>query len=107
MPRQRAGKQWSRWRYGRAVRAIGSQYRAGEMAAKPAAAAISRALRTYLRESTGVPVDYMPAGAIAVSELASTAALFDLLADAQFNPDSIVDVGALSDSAADLIRTWG
>ena len=93
-------------RSARAVRAAGERYRAGELAAAPAAAAVSRELRSFLHHATGVRAEYMQVSAIAASELSSAATVLSELNDAQFNADSSSDVGAASDSAEELIRTW-
>jgi hypothetical protein len=93
-------------RSARRVHAIGERHRAGELAAAPAAEAVSRELRAFLREATGVRAEYMQVDAIAASELASAAPLLTKLVDAQFNVDSTVDVGVVSDSAEELIQTW-
>src|SRR5215218_8692155 len=93
-------------RSARTVRAIGERYRAGELAAGPAAAAVSRELRAFLRAATGARAEYMQVDAIATGELAPAAPVLTDLTDAQFNADSIVDVGAAADSAEELIHTW-
>jgi hypothetical protein len=90
----------------RAVRAIGERYRAGELGAAPAAAAVSRELRSFLHAATGTRAEYMQLDAIAASELAAAAPMLTDLTDAQFNADSVVDVGAVADSAEELIHTW-
>ena len=48
----------------------------------------------------------MQVDAIAASELASAAPILTELIDVQFNADSTLDVGVVSDSAEELIRTW-
>ena len=93
-------------RSARAVRAIGERYRAGELAAAPAAAAVSREVRAFLHAATGVRAEYMQVDDIADGELASAAPVLAELIDAQFNADTIVDVGAASDSAEELIHSW-
>jgi hypothetical protein len=95
-----------RRRSARAVRAIGERYRAGELAAAPAAAAVSRELRTFLHTATGARAEYMQVDAIAAGELAPAAPILAKLIDAQFNADSVVDVGSVSNSAEELIHTW-
>ncbi|AEV72333.1 hypothetical protein MycrhN_1720 [Mycolicibacterium rhodesiae NBB3] len=90
----------------RAVRAIGTRHRAGELGAVPAAAAISRELRAFLQAATGTRAEYMQLDAIAAGELASAAPVLTDLTDAQFNADSVVDVGAAADSAEELIHSW-
>lgn len=93
-------------RSARAVRAVGERYRAGELAAAPAAAAVSRELRAFLRAATGARAEYMQIDAIAAGELASAAPVLAELIDAQFNADTVVDVGAASASAEELIHSW-
>ena len=93
-------------RSARAVRAIGERYRAGELAAAPAAAAVSREVRAFLHAATGVRAEYMQVDDIADGELDSAAPVLAELIDAQFNADTIVDVGAASDSAEELIHSW-
>jgi hypothetical protein len=93
-------------RFARAVRAIGDRYRAGELPAAPAAAAVSRELRAFLHRTTGARAEYMQVDAIAAGELASAAPILTELIDVQFNADSTLDVGVVSDSAEELIRTW-
>ncbi|CAN5555621.1 hypothetical protein BH09ACT7_BH09ACT7_44860 [soil metagenome] len=93
-------------RCARAVRAIGDRHRAGDLAAAPAAEAVSRELRAFLHQATGTRAEYMQVDAIAASGLASAAPVLTDLIDAQFNADSTVDVGSVSDSAEELIRTW-
>jgi hypothetical protein len=93
-------------RSARAVRAVAQRYRAGELAAAPAAAAVSRELRTFLHHATGVRAEYMQVNAIAASELSSAAPVLSELNDAQFNADSHSDVGAATDMAEELIRSW-
>ncbi|MFI5506295.1 hypothetical protein ACIA48_02425 [Mycobacterium sp. NPDC051804] len=95
-----------RRRSARAVHAIGERYRAGELAAAPAAAALSRELRAFLHTATGARAEYMQLDTIAAGELAAAAPVLTSLIDAQFNADSVVDVGAVSDSAEELIHTW-
>ena len=115
MPRRRirglpvlgaARSELAKWRSARAVRAIGERYRAGELAAAPAAAAISRELRAFLQAATGTRAEYMQVEAIAAGELASAAPVLAQLMDAQFNADSSVDVGSVSDSTEELIHAW-
>ena len=93
-------------RFARAVRAIGDRYRAGELPAAPAAAAVSRELRAFLHRATGARAEYMQVDAIAASELASAVPILTELIDVQFNADSTLDVGVVSNSAEELIRTW-
>jgi hypothetical protein len=93
-------------RFARAVHAIGDRHRAGELAPAPAAEAVSRELRAFLYQATGTPAEYMQVDDIAAGRLATAAPVLTELIDAQFNADSVVDVGAVSDSAEELIRSW-
>ena len=94
-------------RFARAVRAISDRHRNGELPAAPAAAAVSRELRAFMHKATGARAEYMQVEAIAAAgELASAAPILTELIDVQFNADSTLDVGAVSDAAEELIRTW-
>jgi hypothetical protein len=95
-----------RRRFATTVREIGTRYRSGDLAAAPAGAAVSEALRGFLAQATGVRAQYMQLEDIAASEIASAAPILEQLNDAQFNAASQVDVGAISDSAEELIRSW-
>lgn len=115
MPRQRirglpllgaARSELAKRRSARTVRAIGERYRAGELAAAPAAAAISRELRAFLHAATGTRAEYMHIDAIATGGLALAAPVLAQLNDAQFNAGSRVDVGSVSDSTEELIHAW-
>ncbi|KWX21642.1 hypothetical protein AFM11_24265 [Mycolicibacterium wolinskyi] len=90
----------------RAVRSIGNRYRAGDLAARPAGAALSRELRTFLHATTGIRAQYMQVDDIAASTLAPAAPILSELTDVQFNDRSTVDVGVASESAEELIRAW-
>ena len=95
-----------RHRYAKAVRELGDRYRAGELDAARACAAVSRELREFLRQETGVRAEYMQLDEIADSALAPAAPLLHELSDAQFNDMSHVDVGRASVDAEELIRSW-
>ena len=95
-----------RRRFVRAVHVIGARYRAGELGTAPAATAVSHELRVFLRRATGVQAEYLQLDAIAASELRSAAPVLTDLTDAQFNAASTVDVGDVSDTVEELIRTW-
>ncbi len=95
-----------RRRSARAVRGVGDRYRAGELDAAQAAREVSHELRSFLQHVTGVRAEYMHLEAIAASELSSATPVLSELVDAQFNVHSTADVGAASDSAEELIRTW-
>jgi hypothetical protein len=95
-----------RRRFARTVHQIGERYRSGDLAAGPAGAAVSAALRAFLEQATGVRAQYMQVDEIAAGELARAAPLLDQLIDAQFNAASQVDIAAVSESAEELIRSW-
>jgi hypothetical protein len=95
-----------RRRAARAVHDIGARYRSGELDAAAAGAAVSDTLRGFLAQATGVRAQYMQLEAIGASELAPAAPLLEQLNDAQFNAASHVDLGVVSDSAEELIRSW-
>jgi hypothetical protein len=95
-----------RHRFARAVNEIGARYRAGELEAAPAGAAISRELRRFLHRATGVPAEYMQLDDIARSEIAPAARVLGDLTDVRFNAASQFDVGQISDDAGELIRSW-
>jgi hypothetical protein len=95
-----------RRRAARAVHEIGAKYRSGDLDAVAAGGAISGTLRGFLAQATGVRAQYMQLDDIAASELAAAAPLLAQLNDAQFNAASRVDVGHVSESAEELIRSW-
>ncbi|MGV9801123.1 hypothetical protein ACWDTP_24065 [Mycobacterium sp. NPDC003449] len=95
-----------RRRAARAVRGIGDRYRAGDLTARRAGAALSSELRTFLQDATGVAAQYMQVDAIADSELAPAAPILSELTDVQFNQRSAVDIGAVSEHTEELIRGW-
>jgi hypothetical protein len=95
-----------RRRFARTVHQIGERYRAGELGAAAAGAAVSAALRGFLQQATGVRAQYMQVEQIASGELARAAPLLEQLDDAQFNAASRVDVSAVSESTEELIRSW-
>lgn len=95
-----------KYRFARAVHEIGVRYRAGELAAAGAGAAVSDQLRAFLHQATGLPAQYMQLESLAAGELAPAATVLADLNDAQFNLTSQVDVAMATDSAEELIRAW-
>jgi hypothetical protein len=95
-----------RRRFARTVHQIGERYRSGDLDAASTGAAVSAALRGFLEQATGVRAQYMQVEQIAAGELARAAPLLELLNDAQFNAASHVDIGVVSESAEELIRSW-
>jgi hypothetical protein len=90
----------------RAVRAVGNRYRAGELEAASAGAAVSRELRSFLHAVTGMEAEYMQVEAMVAGQLAPAAPILFELDDVRFNHRSIVDVGAVSEATEELIREW-
>ncbi|CAJ1587003.1 hypothetical protein [[Mycobacterium] wendilense] len=89
-----------------AVRGIVRRYRAGDLDAPAAGAALSRELREFLHRLTGIRVRHMQLSDVAASDLSAAAPVLIDLNDVQFNARSTVDVGAVSESTEELIRTW-
>ncbi|OBK73771.1 hypothetical protein [Mycobacterium sp. 1274761.0] len=95
-----------RRKFSRAIRAIDNRYRAGELTPAEASHQMSRTLRAFLHQATGVPAQYMHVGEIRCSELAEAAPLFSALNDARFNTASPVEISQAGSAAEELIRTW-
>lgn len=95
-----------RRRSARAVRSIGNRYRAGDLSAQPAGAALSRELRAFLHAATGVQAQYLQVDAIADSAAGPAAPILAQLTDIQFNHRSTLDAGTASDTTEELIRGW-
>ncbi|RDH77104.1 hypothetical protein DVS77_16855 [Mycolicibacterium moriokaense] len=95
-----------RRRFSRAIRGIETRYRAGEISAAQAGGQMSRTLRSFLHQATGTRAQYMHVEAIASSDLAGAAPLFETLNDAQFNGASAVQISDAGATAEELIRSW-
>jgi hypothetical protein len=95
-----------RRRSARAVRAIGNRYRAGDLTAAGAGAALSAELRGFLHSATGVQAQYMQVDAIGDSAAAPAAPILAELTDIQFNHRSTLDAGTASATTEELIRGW-
>ena len=95
-----------RSRYAGTARVITDRHRRGELTAEQAGADLSRTLRSFLHQATGVRAQYMQVRAIAASDLAAAAPLLESLGSAQFDRASTVDVGSLGDATEELIRSW-
>ncbi|GFG52549.1 hypothetical protein CQY20_09315 [Mycolicibacterium agri] len=95
-----------RRRFARSVHAIGERHRAGELSAAQAGAQMSRTLRSFLHQATGIPAQYMHVDEIASTELADTAPLLAAFNDVQFNTDSEVALSTVGASTEEMIRTW-
>ncbi len=93
-------------RFARCVRDIAGEHRAGRMSAPAACAAISRTVRSFLHQATGVRAQYLHVGDMADRRLSAATPLLTRLADAQFNAQSRVDVADVTARAQELIRSW-
>ena len=89
-----------------AVRGILRRHRAGDLDAVAAGAALSRELRDFLHRSTGIRVPHMQISDVAAGDLSAAAPVLVDLNDVQFNARSTVDIGAVSESTEELIRSW-
>lgn len=95
-----------RHRFARRVQGIADEHDAGRLLAPAACGAISRTVRSFLHQATGVRAQYLQVGAMADANLAGAAPLLTRLGDAQFNAESRVDVADVSARAQELIRSW-
>jgi hypothetical protein len=93
-------------RFAHCVQRIGGEHDVGRMSAPAACAAISRTVRSFLHQATGVRAQYLQIGAMADGGLAPAAPLLTRLGDAQFNAESDIDVADMSARAQELIRSW-
>lgn len=96
-------------RFARSVRRIADEHRAGRTSTPQACAAISRTVRSFLHQATGVRAQYLHVGALADeadAHLAAATPLLTQLGDAQFNAETQVDVADASAQAQELIRSW-
>ncbi|MGZ8803564.1 MAG: hypothetical protein ACXWZL_13400, partial [Mycobacterium sp.] len=74
-----------RHRFVKTVRAITRRHRDGELSGEQASAALSRTLRNYLHQATGLRAQYMQLRNVAASDLAVAAPVLSALGDAQFD----------------------
>ncbi|WP_102144166.1 hypothetical protein [Mycobacterium hubeiense] len=95
-----------RRRFIRTIRSIDERHRTGDLTAAQASAEMSRALRSFLHQATGVRAQYMHLDAITASDIADAAPVLSALIDAQFNAASRVNVSEAGSAAKELIRTW-
>ena len=95
-----------RRKFVRAIRSIDERYRAGDLSAAQASGQMSR----YAAQLSAP--GHRNAGAVHArrriksSDLAEAAPLFSALNDAQFNSDSPVEIGEITSTAEELIRSW-
>lgn len=76
------------------------------MSAPEACAAISRTLRSFLHQATGVRAQYMQIDTLADSSVGAAAPVLADLGEARFTDESHADVGQLGARAQELVRTW-
>lgn len=95
-----------RRRFARAVRQIAARHRDGELTVAEAGAAMSRALRSFLNQATGVRAQYMHLDDIAAGQLVPATPMLTALDDAQFNASSPVRLGDVGAAVEELIRSW-
>lgn len=97
---------WLRRRFTRGIRSVDERYRAGDLTAAQASAEMSRMLRSFLHQATGVRAQYMHVDDFTASDLAAAAPVLSALNDAQFNTTSTVNVSHVGGEAQELIRAW-
>jgi len=93
----------------RAIHAVQNRYRAGELTAGAAGAALSEEVRRFLHDATGLRAEYVQVPDISTVSgglLAPAAPVLADLEDAQFNADSSVDIGTAGQAAEELVRQW-
>ena len=95
-----------RRRFAREARRIDERRRSGELPDAAAGAELSRTLREFLHEFTGVRAQYMQVEEVAKGSLAPAAPILARLNDVAFNERSAEDVGELSGATEELILTW-
>jgi hypothetical protein len=95
-----------RRRFAHSVRSIAARHRDGELTGAQAGAGMSRTLRSFLHQATGMRAQYMHVDDIGASDLAPAAPLLSALDDAQFNSGSSVRVGEVGEATEELIRSW-
>ncbi|KUI44217.1 hypothetical protein AU197_02985 [Mycobacterium sp. IS-1590] len=95
-----------RRRFARSVQRIAARHRHGELTDAEAGAAMSRTLRSFLHQATGIRAQYMQLDDIASGELAPAAPTLAALDDAQFNAASPVRVVEAGATTEELIRSW-
>ena len=95
-----------RSRFAGCVQHIADEHDAGRTSAPAACAGISRTLRSFLHQVTGVRAQYLQLDAVAEGELAAAAPLLARLSDGQFNAEARLDVADMSSRAQELIRSW-
>lgn len=95
-----------RRRYVGRIAGITADHGAGRMSAADACAAISRTLRSFLHQATGVRAQYLQIDEIAASSVGAAAPVLADLDEARFNDEPPAEVGQLSARAQELVRTW-
>jgi hypothetical protein len=95
-----------RHRYVSRIADITADHEAGHTTDAEACAAISRTLRSFLHQSTGMRAQYMQIDAIAAGRVGDAAPVLAELGEVRFDGAAHPDVGRLSARAQELVRTW-
>lgn len=95
-----------RHRYAARIADITADHEAGRMSAADACAAISRTLRSFLHQATGVRAQYMQIDALEGCGVRAAAPVLADLGEARFTDAPHADVGQLGARAQELVRTW-
>lgn len=95
-----------RLRFGRVVRRIAARRRRGELSDTQAYAEISRTVRTFLQQATGVPARYLQVDDLGGAGLAPAGPLLVALREARFDAAATADPDRLGAQAEELIRSW-
>lgn len=93
----------------RSIDGIERRFGAGDLTRPAAGAALGAELRRFLRDATGLSVEYVQVPdlpSISGGTLAPAAPLLADLEDLQFNAESAVDVGAAGSATRELVRQW-
>jgi hypothetical protein len=95
-----------RRRYAGRIAEITADHEAGRITAPDACAAISRTLRSFLHQATGVRAQYLQIDALAASGVGFAAPVLADLGEARFTDQPPADVRQLSARALEVVRTW-
>lgn len=95
-----------RRRYVGRIAEITAAHEAGRMSAPEACGAISRTLRSFLHQATGVRAQFMQIDTLADSIVGAAAPVLADLGEARFADEHRADVGQLGARAQELVRTW-
>lgn len=96
----------TRRRFAGAIRHIIDRRRRGELSTAEAYDQMSRTVRSFLHQATGVRAQYLQVDELAAGALAPAAPLIAALRDARFDADADADPERLGERAEELIRSW-